>query len=379
MKNNTFFLPVIALLLTILGLFFIWGNKKPRFIVGVIGPLTGPASPYGKAQKNGVLLAASIINKSNSAAGRTIEVIPIDDKNDKIVAAEAARDLIYKKGAFVIIGAISSDNTMNIQRVCEMAKIPMITAVSTNPFITRVNFSYTFRCLADDNTQAAELAGLTSGKMNLRRMAIIHDDNKYGSEGARTYKKVAEKLGQQIVAMEPYSGGASNFRDQIEKIRKFAPDGLVIWGLFRESALILRHAREANLNVPVFGGDGMALPAFLDLAGPAAENTVLTYPFDPSRGGLEATKFIESYRKAYQEDPDSFAAHGYDAMRLVGMALANSDGTSEKLRDALIRIKSYDGTIGKGGFDETGNETRPVQLARVKNGAFNPLPIGEIQ
>ncbi|MBF0409350.1 MAG: ABC transporter substrate-binding protein [Candidatus Riflebacteria bacterium] len=373
--NNRFFIPSLALILAVAGIYFTWGGKTNRIIIGVIGPLTGPAAAYGKSHESGIQLAVSHINSAGNTAGKVIEVISADDQNDKVIAAEAARDLIYKKGAALIIGAISSDNTMNIQRICEIAKVPVITAVSTNPFITRVNFPYSFRCLSDDNVQANELARYTVEKLGIRRIAIIHDTNKYGSEGARTYRRNAEKLGQKIVAMEEFSAGDINFRTQISRIKKASPEGIVIWGLFKESAMVLKHCREAGINVPAFGGDGMALPAFLTLAGISAENTVLTYPFDPERGGLDAARFIESYQKRYNILPDSFAAHGYDAMKLVGMAIMTSDGTSDSIRDSLSRIRSYSGVAGKGGLDETGNETRRVQLAFVKNGAFVPMPL----
>ena len=250
---------------------------------------------------------------------------------------------------------------------------PMLTSVSTNPFITRVGFRYSFRCLTDDTVQASELASFAVRTLQLRRVAILHDSNKYGSMGARVYAARAAELGQSIVANAAFDGGTINFTKQLESIRPLNPDGLLIWGLAQESGLIVRQARELGLRMSVLGGDGMAPAGFLDLAGPAAEGAVVTMPFNPAKGGEAAQQFAARYQGEFGSDPDSFAAHGYDSLQLAASALRSSVERGIPLRDALAAITSYDGVTGKGGFDASGNETRPVELARVQNGRFVPV------
>lgn len=378
MLNARTLYPVLAVLIIIAAFWFGGGNLSGGVTIAVIGPLTGPAAQYGLSQKNGAKLAFDQINRTGGIGGKRLNVLFLDDANNKILAAEIARDAIYKNGVVAIIGAINSDNTMNLQRIGEKAQVPVLTAVSTNPFITRVNFRYSFRCLSDDNVQAQELAKFSVNTRRLRRVAVIHDGNKYGSEGARTYRRHAGQMGQTITAMENFTTDSTNFRPQLLRIKQTNPDGLLVWGLFRESALVCRQARELGLNVPIFGGDGMAISSFLDIAGSSSEGVFLTYPFHPPRGGPVAMKFLGDYKAAYGSDADSFAAHGYDAMMLMARAIGTSDGTGPGIRAALSGIRQYDGVTGRGGLDEFGNETRPVQLAQVKNGQFVPVEGGNL-
>ncbi len=376
-RHLHFLYPVIAILVLAVVAWFGFSDTGNTWNIGVIGPLTGSAAPYGLAHRNGAQLAIDQINAAGGINGRRLRGIFVDDANEKVLAAEVGKDLIYRQGIHAILGSISSDNTMNLQRLCEKAHIPLLTSVSTNPFITRVNFAYTFRCLSDDDVQARELANYTTRVLNLRRIAILHDSNKYGSQGARTYSTIARSMGQTIVANEAYERDTMNFRAQLEKVRAANPDGLLIWGLVNESALATRQARELGISVPIFGGDGMAPDTYLYLAGSAAEGTILTWPFDPVRGGEPARTFVTEYQKKFGQAPDSFAAHAYDGVMLLAQAMRNSDGATQSLRDALARINEYQGVTGKGGLDSSGNETRPVQLARVQNGAFIPLTTGE--
>jgi len=372
--QRSFGLPQVIALLVLSAL--IWtglGTGGNLVKIGVITPLTGSTAVYGLAVRNGLRMAAEGINVAGGISGRRIELLFADEANDKIAAAEAARDLIYRQGVVMIIGTVSSDATMNVQRVCERARVPMLTSVSTNPFITRVGFRYSFRCLTDDTVQAAELAGISVRSMKLRSVAILHDSNKYGSMGARVYAVKAAELGQSIPANVAFENGTSNFAKQLESIKLMNPDGLLVWGLARESALIVRQARELGMRMPVLGGDGMSTTGFLDIAGPAAEGVVVTMPFNPARGGETTKRFMEQYRREFGSEADSFAAHGYDALQLAAMALKAATERGIPLRDALAAINTYEGVTGRGGFDATGNETRPVELALVKAGRFVPM------
>lgn len=379
MRRRGALYQILAVAVVAAALWFGLGGTRPGLVIGVIGPLTGPAAPYGLAHRNGARLAAEQINAAGGLHGQRLEVIFADDANDKVKAAEEARTLIYDRGAVAILGAITSDNTMNIQRICEKAEVPLLTAVSTNPFITRVNFRYSFRCLSDDDIQAMALAQHTATTLRLRRVAIIHDSNKYGSQGARTYQAIAQRLGQTIVANEAYDSGATNFQAQLARIRQANPDGLLIWGLARESALVARQAREMGIAATMFGGDGLAPANFLDLAGPAAEGVILTYPFNPLRGGDKTRAFLEAYRQRFEQEADSFAAHAYDGLMLLAEAIRLGGTDPRRVRDALASFAAYEGVTGRGGFDASGNETRPVELARVQDGRFIPMAQGGVQ
>ncbi|HNW36013.1 MAG TPA: ABC transporter substrate-binding protein, partial [Candidatus Ozemobacteraceae bacterium] len=298
--QRSFGLPQVIALLVISAL--IWaglGTGGNSVKIGVIAPLTGSTAVYGLSMRNGLRMATESINAAGGIGGRRIELLFIDEENDKIAAAVAARDLIYRQGAVMIIGAVSSDATMNVQRICERAQVPMLTSVSTNPFITRVGFRYSFRCLTDDIVQASDLAGNSVRSMKLRRVAILHDSNKYGSMGARVYAAKATELGQSIPASVAFDGGMTNFARQLESLKALNPDGLLIWGLARESALIVRQARELGMQMPILGGDGMSTAGFLDIAGPAAEGAVVTMPFNPTRGGEATKRFTEQYQREF--------------------------------------------------------------------------------
>ncbi|HNV70286.1 MAG TPA: branched-chain amino acid ABC transporter substrate-binding protein, partial [Candidatus Ozemobacteraceae bacterium] len=72
----------------------------------------------------------------------------------------------------------------------------------------------------------------------------------------------------------------------------------------------------------------------------------------------------------YGRDPDSFAAHAYDTVRLLESAWRQAHGSRDSLREALARTRLFRGATGSMGFDETGNDTRLVRLAVCRNGSL---------
>ena len=89
----------------------------------------------------------------------------------------------------------------------------------------------------------------------------------------------------------------------------------------------------------------------------------------------EAQAFGEAFRKKYNEDPDTWAALGFDAvnMTLDGIAAAGAD--RNKLREWFTsrrdRESGVKGVTGVTYFDEHGDcPSKPAQVVVVRNGAF---------
>jgi len=79
----TIFLSVVS---TALIIFFLlpWLSslKKEDVYIAVAGPMSGPDESDGKAMIKGIQLYLDEINKEDGIAGRDVQVLVFDDKND---------------------------------------------------------------------------------------------------------------------------------------------------------------------------------------------------------------------------------------------------------------------------------------------------------
>ena len=119
--------------------------------VGFYNCLTGQNAFAGQLELQGTQMANREIPE---VLGMKIELIVVDNKTDKVEAANAVTRLIEKDKVNVIIGTSVSSLAMAGGEVAEQAKIPVMGTTCTNPLVT-LNKKYYFRACFIDPLQGA--------------------------------------------------------------------------------------------------------------------------------------------------------------------------------------------------------------------------------
>ena len=122
-------------------------------------------------------------------------------------------------------------------------------------------------------------------------------------------------MGLDVVADETFAD--TDFSAQLTKIQQANPDVICVAGLYQESALIAKKAREMGMNQPIIGGNGFNSPAYIKQAGAAANGSLVATSWNPESDTPKAKHFIEAFKDKYGHEPDQFAAQAYDAMYLM--------------------------------------------------------------
>ena len=87
-------------------------TQKANLVIAVGAPLTGTSAQDGNAIKDGVTLAADIINKKGGINGRQIEIISADDRSDPKEAASVANKFATDKRVLAVVGHFNSSCTL---------------------------------------------------------------------------------------------------------------------------------------------------------------------------------------------------------------------------------------------------------------------------
>jgi len=342
-------------------------------LVGVLGPLTGRAAAYGISQRDGAVLAVEEVDAAGGAAGARIRLVFADDGADQTRAGALARDLADRDGVAAIVGAINSDCTHQVEMVAAKLHFPQLTTASTDPSVTDTGSPWIFRCLADDVLQAKALTARIFAAPRARSLALLSQNNRYGRMGIAEVARAAQAAGVPVALREGFDSGTADFSGLAARTAAAKPEAVVVWSLYREGAGLVAALRAAGVTAAVFAGDGLVSPEFPRLAGAAAEGVVVTYPFDPD-ASPRAQDFVRRFTARFGHAPDSFAAHAHDAVTCLAAAAARAGSWDRaRLRDALAATKAHPGVTGDLAFDRTGNDVRPVRLARVEGGRFVPL------
>jgi len=344
--------------------------------IGTCGALTGSASAYGESVVEGAILAVEELNKKGlRGLNATFKLISKDDEQTEVITSEEFTSLVYDENCLAVIGTTDSGCTHVAARTALKSKTPLIATVATDPSLSRLGNPYLFRNLADDLIQGFKLVEHIVNVKGHRNICILHINTRYGKGGAKVVLDSSQRLNARITMVEKYDRDQKEFKALVEKVKRDRHDAMVIWGLYSEAAALVKELKAAGVNSPIFAPDGLATPAFIALAGDAANGVTVTWPFDSEMKATDPVvkSFVELYTREFGKEPDSFAAHAYDAVYLIAEAVVYGGPTREGVRRGLVFNKNFHGVSGVFSFDETGNSTLPVELAIIEKGKFNMI------
>lgn len=332
--------------------------------IGVLLPLTGDAAVYGKAIRNGIELARA---QSKSP----LDLVYEDDRGQGVAAVSGARKLIDVDKVPAIIGGAMSSTAEAIIPICTPRQIVLLSPTATKPSLTQMG-NYFFRLWPSDDYDGRIMASAAFDHLGLKRVAILYVNLSYGSGITDVFEREFTKRGGVVVGKEGYGQGSTDFRTTLTKLAAQRPDAIFLPGYVAEITQILKQARQLNLKTRFLGVNSMYDPKLIEIAGPAAEGAVFSYPtFDAASSQPVIAQFVKAYRAKFGADPDAFAAQGYDTYKVLEKALtAGAANGGADIARLLHGIGTYEGPGGKISFDASGDVQKPLRLLTVRDGKF---------
>jgi ABC-type branched-subunit amino acid transport system substrate-binding protein len=341
--------------------------------IGFLGPLDGSSLvSLGSQMLNGANLAVEQANKKGGYNGIPFKLMIHNDAGLWGAAANQVVKMDDEK-VWAWLGSIDDIVSHVALRATLKMEIMMVNTGDPDPTLTETNIPWVIRVISDDRQSGYALASYIFEKMKHERVAVIRTNSRYGRVGIMEYSGVAVRLGHPMMIEERFNNGETDFKMQLERIKKISPDAILIWGNAKESALILRQIRKLGMKQPIYGSDRVVSSQFLKIAGKDAEGILSTCQYNPYADIPELKKFQADYFKKFGIKPDVFAAHAYDGMNLILDAIHKAGLNRVLIRDVLTDLKTfqgYQGVTGKIILDGSWNDIGDIWLAKVQNGKF---------
>ncbi|MCG8572140.1 MAG: ABC transporter substrate-binding protein [Spirochaetes bacterium] len=370
---------ILGLLLCLL-VVFTTGCKKEAtesdvIKIGVFEPMTGANAAGGAMEVEGIKLANMLFPE---VLGKKVELVVVDNKSDKVEAANAAVRLVDKEKVTAIIGSWGSSFSMAAGPIIKEAKIPTVSASATNPLVTKGNDFY-FRVCFIDPFQGTVMATYSYNDLKAKKAAIIQEiSNDYSVGLSKFYSDAFKRLtgdSDAIVGISSYNTGDTDFSAQLTNIQSLNPDVIFSPGNYSESAMLIKQARELGITTPILGGDTYEAPEFLDIGSNSVEGAVFSTFFTSEVPITDMSKtFLDEYRKQYNKEPASVTALGFDAYLVILDAIKRAGTTDTvKVRDAIAQTQNFEGAAGVITLDTNGDAVKNAVIKQVKNGKFSYL------
>ena len=346
--------------------------------IGVYLPLTGQNAFGGQLELEGVRLAHK---EMPTVLGRPVDLVVVDNKSDKVEAANAVKRLVERDKVVALIGTYGSSLAMAGAEVAEKAKVPGVGTSCTNPLVTQGK-KYYFRACFIDPYQGAAAATYAYENLGLKKAAMLMDmTNDYAVGLSSFFTRSFKKLGGEVVANLKYSSGDQDFTAQLTELISKKPDIVFMPAYFAEGAIIVKQARELGAKFRLMGADAMDNPDTLKLGGKAAEGFLhTTFPYDPQMPNMsaEAKRFTEAWKAVYPEKETNVnGALGYNTYFLILDAIKRANSAKpEAIAKALAETKNLPTALGSLTINKTHDAEMPVGIIEYKDG--KRVYVGEV-
>lgn len=357
--------------------FFPDKDTKNAIKIGVMEPLSGEFSKFGKDELNGIKLAHSM---KDTVKGRKVQLLIRDTQSSVYVADDLAEELIKRKPV-AIIGSYGDAVTMTASKHFEEAKIPAISPSAANPLITD-NSDYYFRLNFTDTGMGQAAGEFLYKGLGVTRVGIIRvEGDEADAELLRQMRKTFRELTDDETSVTNYDirRGQHNYEDVLKLIKKDKLKAVFADISLEDADKLLAVATRLKMTDVTFVGP----PTWY---GEDLVNLSRKYPkialatgtdFNPDTKGEKDKlheKFVKKYEKEYGREPGEEAARGFDSYMLLVDAL-EKDGLKggNQLREQLLKTKEFNGVSGHLTFNEKGEPYKTVQVDVIKNGKSSTM------
>lgn len=368
------------------------GTTVKTVKIGTISPLTGSLSPLGLGIKNSVDLAINQANKNNTIPGWKIEIDAQDDQATPDTGKNAATQLAADDEVIGVVGTLNSGVAQQVQPVLNSSNIAEISPANTNPTLTQGAKWQTaparpypnyFRTCTTDAVQGP-FAAKYLYSTGVKTVATVNDKTTYGQGLVDTFTDAFKAAGGTVVSADTINPGDTKFNTVVSSIQAKNPQAVYYGGVYTEGGPLAAQAKQAGLNVPFMGGDGIYDPKFISLAGSSSNGDLATSVGAPTDTQASAKQFVTDYKAAgYQQEYGAYGAYAYDAANAIINAMKTSLASASDVESArqptitALNTVSFDGATGSVSFDQYGDtKVKTLTVYKVESGEFKAVQTG---
>jgi branched-chain amino acid transport system substrate-binding protein len=296
--------------------------------IGLVLPMSGPFSSYGKHIEQGARLYLEQVG--GSFAGRKVELIVKDDTGvAPEISKRAAQELVVKDKVDVLAGFGLTPSAFAAAPIATEAKKPMVIMNAATSSITTKS-DYILR-VSHTLPQVTAPVATWAAKNKIKKVYTLVADYGPGHDAENQFKKTFTEAGGEIVGEVRTPVKSPDFAPFLQKIKDAKPEAVFLFVPPGEQTIafmkgfVERDLAKAGIRI-IATGD-LTAEDVLDGVGDNAIGIVNSFHYSEAHNSPENKTFVQAYYKAYPKDrPNFMAASGYDGMQLIAKTLEKTGG-----------------------------------------------------
>ncbi len=328
---------IVVIVIILIALFgFNKGSNDKDLKIGVVLPLTGPASYVGEDYKKGMELAASDFGVNiNFADGKAA---PTDSLN-------AALNL-YNSGSNVILTAFRGASLSVASNFKDKKDVLVFSTTATSDTKPIGNYGKNFFAIgAEMNSNGFILGENAAG--SCKNVSVLTEQTDGGKDKVKGFVSGYKK---DPVLSEEFAVDKSDFKDLVTKIKSSNADCVFIEVKSNYFKLFLDQMANQNVNSKIYSTSySVNKDVIKTLSDKQKTNIIVS-----STATYSSDEFNKRFYEKYNRQPNDFSLIGYEMVKMLALGKKNCDsGDVEScVSKQLKNTNNYDSFVGKLNIDK---------------------------
>jgi len=247
-------------------------GAQEAWIIGQSAPLTGSNAAFGKDIHDGALAYFRSVNARGGVNGKNIELITLDDANDRKKAGANTQKLLAD-GAVALFGYASATLSLDAMPQAEKAGVLFFAPFSgATPVRTGPPVVFTLRASYADELE--KMLAFWTG-VGARQVVVVHYDDEVGKQNFAVVADYLKKQGKTPQAFSITRNQKLEATD-VEKLKALKPDVIINTVLSTPAAVISRNLVASNTMIPMSSLSFVGADQYIKAAGEAGAGVSIT-------------------------------------------------------------------------------------------------------
>jgi len=241
-------------------------QAQNAWVVGQSAPLSGSNAVFGQDIRDGALSYFKMLNAQGGVAGAPVELLTLDDQNQRKLAGENTGKLLQTKGLVALFGYGSATLSLDAMPQAEKAGVLFYAPFSgANPVRKPSPVVYTLRASYGDELEKM-LAFWTS--LGMKQVVVVHYDDEVGVQNLGVVTDYLVRQGKSPKAFALQRNATINAA-RMDALVALKPEVIINTVLSGPAADISKQLTARGLYVPMSSLSFVGAQQYIDAAGAA--------------------------------------------------------------------------------------------------------------
>jgi ABC-type branched-subunit amino acid transport system substrate-binding protein len=322
-------------------------HAQKAWVVGQSAPLSGGNASFGRDIQDGAQAYFKTVNAKGGIAGLPVELVSLDDRNDRKLAGANTQKLLAENDAVALFGFASATLSLDAMPQAEKAGVLFFAPFSgANPVRKASPVVFTLRASYGDELE--KMLSFWTG-LGIKQVVVVHYDDEVGKQNLAVVTDYLAKQGKKPAAFS-LQRNARVSEAQLVQLLSLKPDVIIHTVLSGPAAEISKQIVAQGKFIPTSSLSFVGAQQYIDAASEAGAGVSISQVVPNASSSLPVVKECSKALKdaGVKQPMNSTHLESCIGAKVLTEAMRRSKkpGDPKALLAAMSSMGSYD----TGGF-----------------------------